>query len=274
VRAARAVERVVALQQSAGNAAVTALLQREEIVDVQILEAMLAAASDDTEGDRALAAVVYVVAATTGDPMADNVRTGRIKVDEVDAVAPGRLAEYGAVATHEGGKGDTMIVPASFDIDNLAYRGAIVHELRHAAQDASAEGATFHVAEFDKGEAEAYHAGARFELAQVADMSVFARVQAVRQLGAVMNGPKLLAMIVESQADPDRFAPIVEAVNAAWREAIPHDQLRAALRQPASKLEPILMSEIRGKYGISPETNTFVLDDLAGENVFDTEDRF
>jgi hypothetical protein len=55
-----------------------------------------------------------------------------------------------------------------------------------------------------------------------------------------------------------------------------HLNLRSPCHEhgPPASLDRRRPSEIRGTYGISPETNTFVLDGLAGENVFDTEDRF
>ena len=75
----------------------------------RVLEAMLAAASDDTPGDRTMAAIVYAAAAAAGHPMAPMVRTGKIQVDQVASLPGGDLAGYRATAGAggQGRHGDT-----------------------------------------------------------------------------------------------------------------------------------------------------------------------
>ena len=72
---------------------------------------MLAAASDDTPGDRAMAAIVYAVAAVAGHPMAPMLRTGGVQVDQVASLPRGEFAGYRATAGAAGTKGDTVMVP-------------------------------------------------------------------------------------------------------------------------------------------------------------------
>src|SRR5262249_55587038 len=102
----------------------------------KLLEAMLAAAPGGTEGGPGMAATVYVIAAAARDPMAELVRAGRIKVDAV-AAGPRAAAEYFPLAEEPktqppGGKGDTIYVPNTLDVTNLADRSNVIHELAHA----------------------------------------------------------------------------------------------------------------------------------------------
>jgi hypothetical protein len=111
------------------RAAIAYTIGKPAIKLEEILEAMLAAASDDTPGDRVMAALVYVVAADAGNPMAANVRAGRIQIDQVGSLPGGEFAAYKPTAGG-GQKGDTVYVPSALDINDLAHRSAVIHSSR------------------------------------------------------------------------------------------------------------------------------------------------
>jgi hypothetical protein len=90
-----------------------------------ILAAMLAAGSDSTRRDMVLAAAVYAIAHAERNPLADDVKAGRIKVDEVRKVpAPpgvtGVVAAYVTAGSGQREKGDTIYLSTDFKITNLA----------------------------------------------------------------------------------------------------------------------------------------------------------
>jgi hypothetical protein len=133
-----------------------------------VLAAMLAAASDSTPADLALAGAVYVIAASAKHPMTGDVRAGNVKVDAVSTL-PARHGHPGAAAAYvsEGGggreKGDTMYVKPTLRLDNLNDRSLIVHELEHAAHDKAAAKSQ----DLADEELSAYRAQAQYAVAQI-----------------------------------------------------------------------------------------------------------
>jgi hypothetical protein len=85
---------------------------------------------------------VYAIAHAEGNPLADDVKAGRIKVDEV-RIVPAPPGVTGVVASDvttglgHREKGDTIYLSTDFKITNLAHRALVVHELEHAAGDKS-----------------------------------------------------------------------------------------------------------------------------------------
>ena len=123
----------------AGSFAATAhkviAIAREDKVPLErVCDAMRAAASDSTDGDRAFAGAAYVIARRAGLSIAEDVLRGRVKIDEVPPSSIQGTAEYVnfGTGTH---KGDTIYLPTRFDVASLAYQGLLVHELTHAARD-------------------------------------------------------------------------------------------------------------------------------------------
>src|SRR4051812_42737331 len=100
----------------------------------ETLTAMVAAASDSTPGDMVMAGAVYAVAAWANHPLADDIKAGRIKVDQLPGPARhDAIAHYRAFGLGE--KGDTIYVHRDLDVTNLAHRLVIIHELEHALDD-------------------------------------------------------------------------------------------------------------------------------------------
>lgn len=237
-----------------------------------VLDAMINAASDDTPGDRAMAAVVYVIAATAGHPMAPVVRAGRIKVDQL-AQLGGELASYGTVGGQEG-KGDTIKVPSALDPEDLGHRGIVIHELTHAAQDARAAGDKVQMSDREQAEIEAYRAGARYQLEELAD-ALFSRGEGVRQVATVMSDPLMIALALEAQADPERFKPVVREINAQLRSPSPADDLERAMRAHHTQLTRLLQKAVQAHYHTqdAPGANDLPVDQHRGEGRFDWVDR-
>ena len=111
-----------------------------------VYRAMIAAASDSTAGDRAFAAVVFVLASRARMPVAGDVLAGRVKVDEVDASVIKKLGEnteavYMPSAGRDpakpeyGLKGDTIYLASTLDVSDVFSQSVVVHELTHATQD-------------------------------------------------------------------------------------------------------------------------------------------
>ncbi len=254
-----------------------------------LLEAMVSAASDGTEGDRVMAATVYAVAAAAGDAMADAVRTGRIKVDQV---APGSkaAAEYFALAEEPknhppGGKGDTVYVPSTLDINNLADRSNVIHELAHAADDA-ASGPNVRHLKRDHEELQAYLAGARYSLAQASGLVGKEQEDACRQIAASLSAPQMAALVYVARMALPIYAPIVRTVNRFASSALAPSVLDQWLDRNQMTDNAVLaraLDLIRSPtfgYGIEdaagneiPGANDVTMDGLAGESVLDWVDR-
>src|SRR5271156_2103207 len=132
---------------------------------------MLAAASDSTTPDRVAAAMVFATADAAGLSIAGYVRAGHVKADAVVPSvfaripgAAGLRAFYVPVAQEKTGlKGDTIYLPTTFDITDLADRSLLVHELTHAQDDRSAAGG-IHLNPTDQLEVDAYRAQGRYLL--------------------------------------------------------------------------------------------------------------
>ncbi len=133
-----------------------------------VLAAMLAAASDSTPADLALAGAVYAIAASANHPVASDVRAGKVKVDAVSKL-PARRGHPGAAAAYvsQGGggreKGDTIYVTPTLKLANLNDRSLVVHELEHAAHDKAAAKPQ----DLADEELSAYHAQAKYAVAQI-----------------------------------------------------------------------------------------------------------
>ena len=251
------------------------------VAPADVLRAAIAAASDSTPGDIALAAVVYVIARQSGSSVAGDVLAGRIKVDEVprSALSGDEWAYYRPAAS--GGKGDTIAVPSDLDVTNLAHRGAVVHELTHAEDDKAARGPRVRKTARDMGEVRAYRRQARFLLDTVGALSATgsgAAVQAIaeHQIASIWNPLILVALVIEALGDADRLKPVVVRINAAAPRARAEKSVIDELfTWGATRLEVRLQTLIRkpkeeGGYGISsPEDNRTIQEGLSGESILD-----
>jgi hypothetical protein len=240
-----------------------------------VLDAMLAAASDSTPADRVAAAMVFTTAEAAGLSIAGYVRAGRVKVDalrqSVFARIPGaaRLrAFYVPVAQEKIGlKGDTVYLPTTFRITNLADRSVLVHELAHAQDDRSAAGGV-RKSPTNQLEADAYRAQGRYLLQELEATPAANRPAVMAQVAGPAGALAILGMAIESLADRRRFEPLLAAVAAAAKPPVkePERAVREKLDGGRAQLEDELMAGIRAEYGLAPGQKS-VLDGLAGESL-------
>jgi hypothetical protein len=243
-----------------------ALADQARIAHAQVHAAMLAAASDSTPGDRAMAGAVYVIAKRAGMSLADDLLAGRIKVDEV---SPSYIGA-GVAATYQTGgkgrKGDTMYVPSDLDVEDLDQQGTVVHELTHAADDKAATSVTQGPA--DRMELGAFRAQARFYLRSLAAMGEPARGAALAKVAAHAGPVRIYTMLMEANVAPvedydDQLAIIEEINNAAgalgaraWRTAV--DASNADLERLAlpaiRRLERLRPGQMGQNEGLSGES--------------------
>jgi hypothetical protein len=147
------------------------LADKAGIDHLKVYFAMLNGASDSTPGDRAYAGAAYVIATAEGmTDIAREIMAQNLKIDEVsstwfDAEGEGTHAEF--VPQSDGQrKGDTIYVPGTLDLDNIAHVSTLIHELQHASD---AAGAASNPREFSRVELElaAYSRQTRYMLAQL-----------------------------------------------------------------------------------------------------------
>jgi hypothetical protein len=267
----RALDRAMLLR--AGTFAATvraalALADAARIPHLDVSSAMIAAASDSTPGDRAFAAAVFVIAKRAGLSIADDLREGRIKVDEVPAAYLGQaFARYQTVGS--GRKGDTIYLPSTFDVGNLSHQGSVVHELTHAVDDKGA-GAVRTVAA-DRIELHAFREQARFYLRSLGELNGGARDRAIDEVATMASPARVYAMILEANVAPiedyDEFLSIIGQVNLKSRALGAGDWARAVNASNA-ELEPVALAAVRrverlrsGQLGL--------VDGLSGESVLD-----
>lgn len=240
-----------------------------------VLAAMLAAASDSTPGDRALAATVYAVAAAAGNTMAADLLAGRLKVDALIpraynrlAAGPRAVAAYVSAAQAGGMKGDTIYVRTTLDVTNLYDRSVVIHELRHAEEDRAGP-RTGQPAFPAKRQMElrAYRAQARYILEQLAAQPADARSRAAAP--AARGGNVLLAcLVLETHADVARFRPALEAVFGRVPAPMRRTpaQVGTILAIPAATIETAALQDIDATYGLAAGA-TGVVEGLAGESL-------
>ena len=215
------------------------LADKAGIDHLKVYFAMLNGASDSTPGDRAYAGAAYVIASSEG--MADIAReimAQNLKIDEVsstwfDAEGEGTHAEF--VPESDGQrKGDTIYVPGTLDLDNIAHVSTLLHELQHASD---AAGAGANPRDFSRVDLEmaAYEHQSRYMLAQLQKLTGDAQRTADQQVAERIGPGHVYLMIasalVATGSSDDEF----------WRElvAIITDvNDRAQLVSHGSGLEP------------------------------------
>ncbi len=246
-----------------------ALADSARIHHAQVDAAMVAAASDSTPGDRAFAAAVFVIARRAGLDVADDLLAGRIKVDEVPAAYIGSWAAAKYQSGGSGRKGDTVYLPSTFDVDDLAQQGTVVHELTHASDDKAA--GAVRTGEADRMELHAFRAQAAFYLRSLGELSGAARDQAIDVVAATAGEVRVYTMILEANVAPvedyDDLMAIISQINAksgalrarAWNRAAgaSNAELEALALVAVRRIERLRRGE-RGQF-----------DGLSGESVLD-----
>jgi len=107
-------------------------------------------------------------------------------------------------------KGDTIYVPESLSIDDVAHRSQIIHELEHAVQDRGATSGLIRV----EVELDAYRAQARYLLDQIAPLHGAQHDAAIKQAARITNAILIRALILESRRDRSTFEMVIVDINS------------------------------------------------------------
>jgi hypothetical protein len=240
---------------------------------VEVLDAMLAAASDSTPADRVAAAMVFAIAREAGLPIAADVKAGRVKVDAVVPAVFARIpgaaalrAFYVTLAQQSGVKGDTIYLPTTFSITDLVDRSALVHELTHARDDRAAGGGHVQHNPTQEIEANAYRAQGRYLLEELEATPATSRPTVMADVVGRAGALAIRGMLIESLANRPRFEPLVVAVAAAATPPVAEHTVKAWLNRGTAALQADLLTHIRAAYALTPD-QTSVLDGLAGESL-------
>jgi hypothetical protein len=208
------------------------------ISHLKVYFAMLNGASDSTPGDRAYAGAAYVIAASQGmTDIAREIMAQNLKIDEVsstwfDAEGEGSHAEF-VPASDGQRKGDTIYVPGTLDLDNIAHVSTLLHELQHASD---AAGAASNPRDFSRVELElaAYSRQSRYMLAQLDKLSGDAQRTAEQQV-AERIGPGHVYLMIAAALET-----VFTDDDQLWRElvtVITDVNDRAQVFSPGSGLE-------------------------------------
>ena len=195
--------------------AILQFAKEHKVPAADVLAAMQTAASDFTVGDMVAAGAAYAVAAAAAHPQADDLKAGRIKVDEMP-LSQTEAAHYTPTASGGVGKGDTMYFKSTFDITSLFDRAVVIHELTHAGQD-KARAKPEDVSEADL-EPDAYIAGARYVLEELSGLKDTALAAAAKKVADTWGRHDLFAAVIASRADKARLLPVLRRVNDARPE--------------------------------------------------------
>lgn len=257
--------------------ALIAFAQSNGVPLSDVLRAMLAAASDNSVGDKLLAGITYAVAAAVSHPLANDLRGGQIKVDALVPAAFARLpgiaaniaAFYVTAAQGSGLKGDTIYLKTSIDITNLNDRSAIIHELEHAQQDKAAS-PTARPSFPAKNQLElgGYRAQGRYILNQIERQPAADRARSATQVITPINSLVLGGILLEGQTDAARYRPLLELVFGAAPAPFHKTpaEVGRLLALAAATIETALLSDIDTGYGLAPGA-TGVVEGLAGESI-------
>jgi hypothetical protein len=256
----------------------TALINFAQIHGIsltQILQAMLAAASDNSAGDKVLAGTAFAIADDASNTMAGDLLTGKLKVDALVPAAFGRLpilgttiAFYVTAAQRTGLKGDTVYLQTNLDIANLKDRSEVIHELRHAEEDKAASPTAAPVFPVkNMMELRAYRAQARYILEQILKQTGPDQTRSAREAAAA-GSLALGALVLEAQTDRTRLQRPLElifGVAPAPLTRTPTDITRMLGIQPAT-IETAVLQDIDAAYHLSPG-ETGVVEGQAGESL-------
>jgi hypothetical protein len=237
-------------------AALVKFAKERDVAVKDILEAMRAAASDSTAGDMVAAGTVYAIAAAAKHPRADDIKAGRIKVDEMPLDDQGK---YMPTATGGLLKGDTVYLGLSFDIGDLNDRDTVIHELEHATQDKPEKGLV--VKAGAELEPDAYVAGAGYVLDEIAALPEKKRADQTKKLVDKWGRVELFAAVIAARKASDRRLPVLKAINAALgKKALTDHELAMKDEELTEHLVLALGASARRQTGLSG---------FSGESVFD-----
>lgn len=215
-----------------------ALAKADKVPLKQVIDAMVAAASDSTPGDRVLAGVAYVLALRAKLPIAADLLVGDIKVDEVPEDEINGTAMYSM--SGDGHKGDTVYLPSTFDPASLADQGGLVHELVHAVQDKAGPGKV----DLARAELEAYRTQARYWLTQLGPLDGMELPPAAQAIAARVLDVHLLAMIIEAR-DRVAYSNLVFQINRVAKNRLSDDDFDAASAETDEEVEARALKALR-----------------------------
>jgi hypothetical protein len=263
------------------------LADQAGVSHLKVYFAMLNGASDSTPGDRAYAGAAYVVAASQGMDVAADIMAQRLKIDEVsqtwfDAIGDDSHAMFVPVSSGQQ-KGDTIYVPGTLDLDNIAHVSTLVHELQHAGD---AAGAASHPRDFTRVELEekAYERQSRYLLAQLDQRTGDALSTAEQQVAERIGRGHIYLMIVAALettgSDTDmlwrELVAIISDVNdraRAFDSGLDADEFSAALKATADANRDQARDGIRRDNKRYKRTAKIHLDGLRGESRLDRTPR-
>jgi hypothetical protein len=199
------------------NRLIVTAMSKPEVSLVEILQAMLNAASDSTPGDRVMAGLVYYVARKANHPMTSSILSGALKVDGLipsvyRRIAGGGSASYQTMST-DVLKADTIYVPTSLDIFNLDDRALIIHELTHAAEDFAATGPKSK--DSLNVEARAYKAQGKYMMDEILPQPVAQRDFDLRSAASYANSSQLFywSMVGAAKDDVSKYESVLVDIN-------------------------------------------------------------
>jgi hypothetical protein len=262
------------------------LADKAGIDHLKVYFAMLNGASDSTPGDRAYAGAAYVIATSEGmTDIAREIMAQNLKIDEVsstwfEAEGEGTHAEF--VPQSDGQrKGDTIYVPGTLDLDNIAHVSTLIHELQHASD---AAGAASNPREFSRVELElaAYSRQTRYMLAQLDKLTGDAQRTAEDQV-ADRIGPGhvylMIAAALETVFSNDdelwhELVTIITDVNdraqlSSHGSGLDHDDLSRALNGTADESREKARDAIRSDNKRYKRSAKVPLGGLRGESRLD-----
>jgi hypothetical protein len=241
--------------------AILQFVKERKVAAADVLAAMQTAASDFTVGDMVAAGAAYAVAAAAAHPQADDLKAGRIKVDEMALDDP-TVAQYIPTASGRVWKGDTMYLRPTFDITSVFDRSSVIHELTHAGQD-KARTKPEVVSKTDL-EPDAYIAGAGYVLQELSRLKDAALTTAAKQVAKTWSRHDLFAAVIASRRDSARLLPVLKSINGALPTK---DKLEDMfLASDEKDLREHLLLDIH-----TNSSNRVELTGLTGESVFDAK---
>lgn len=243
---------------------------------VEVINAMVNAASDNGSGDRVLAGMVYAVAKQAGHLAAPQVLSGQIKVDALTPAAKKAIPEikdnqatYVNAATPSGLKGDTLYLTTKIRIANLYDRSMIIHELNHASTDAAAPAqGEAQTVQQNIEEANAYKAQARYIYVQLADQPLAQQTKMAKTLVGSANMSLTTALVAEAKNAPRQRRPLLEIINRQFNPRLSHAQLNALFAEDNAKTQERLILAINQEYAID-DRHRSRKNGLRGESILD-----
>lgn len=251
--------------------ALIAYMETHSIPSLEVLGAMLNAASDSSSGDKVMAGIVYVIARTAGHPTAGQIRSGQIKIDALIPRAfrsltagNGAGAFYSPIGRTDQEKGDTLYLPTNLDVAALDSRALVIHELTHAADDAASAGITQRrVLEL---EARAYTSQMRYIMDEILALPAAEQPAAIRGYRRSATSALLQwAMVLAAKGNTAHYRDICTRI-IVQDPSVSEANVVAALAMSEANITTNLENAIDAHPNYARGTNT-ALDGLSGESV-------